>query len=144
MTMTRELSPMKKAWADAYIETDNATEATRRVFGGQIKATETHLAKKGSTLVRDGKIKEYLQSKSMLAGSTMVSLLESKQDTVRFQSAKDLLDRTLGKASETINLNTDDKAISVNVVNVMLGRLMLGSSDTNNAVIEDKGHLNEV
>ena len=74
----------------------------------------------------------------------MVSLLESKQDTVRFQSAKDLLDRTLGKASETINLNTDDKAISVNVVNVMLGRLMLGSSDTNNAVIEDKGHLNEV
>ena len=141
---TRGLTPKEKAFADAFIETDNATEAVRRVYGRSIKNTQSNLGKKGYLLVRNANVQEYIKGKAQLAGETMVSLLESKQDSIKFQSARDILDRTLGKATETVNVNSDTKHLEVHSINVLMQSLAGGFQNSNAPVIEDKAPLNAI
>ena len=80
-------------------------------------------------MLNDAKVKAYLMDNAHHASTTMTDLLESKQDTVRFQASKDILDRTIGKASDTITLINDNKSVNIESVNVFMSRI-LESTDT--------------
>ena len=123
MQKTRPLSPMEKQFADEFTKTNNGTLSAERVFGGVLKNTKKNMYSKSRQLLDSTRIKKYLMDNAYQAGSTIVSLLESKSDVVKLNAGKDILDRTIGKAGDTITLINDNKTLNIESVNVFLSRI---------------------
>jgi phage terminase small subunit len=135
MTMTRELTPMKKAFADAFLETDSATEAVKRTWGGQLKKkNENNFAVTGHRLLRDAKVREYLQQNAYKAGARVVELIDSKREDIALRASQDVLDRVEGKAGQTLTLNNDQKTINIQSVTLLMGNLYQRGEQQNNAL----------
>jgi hypothetical protein len=139
MTMTRELTPMKKAFADAVMETDNATLAVRKVWAGQIKEgklkdKDDTLSVKGHRLLRDVKVREYLQQNAYKAGARVVELIDSNREDIALRASQDVLDRVEGKAGQTLTLNNDQKTINIQSVTLLMGNLYQRGEPQNTAL----------
>ena len=104
--MTKILKPKHKEFADNYLETNNATQAVKVVFP-EI-TSDNSAGVKGSRLLRSDKIQQYLQDKAERASQIVFELAENaKNEMVKLNSAKDILDRAGYKA--------EDKKTNINI-----------------------------
>ena len=111
--MSRLITKKQKAFADEYKETGNATQSALKAYD-----TKTPEAAKsiGSRTLKIANVQEYLKSKQDVYISRMDKLsTKAKQEGIRYQATKDLLDRSGLKPTEKItadikstNVNEDD------------------------------------
>lgn len=96
-----KLTKKQKEFANAYLETGNATEAAHKVYD----VTTRHSAEViGSENLRKPEIMAYLDSHVDMARAVIVEIAANSDNkpSDRLAAAKDILDRSLGKAKERI------------------------------------------
>lgn len=109
--MARKITPKQKKFADKYLETGNGTLAIRESYAPTDYATERSMASENLTKPN---IREYIENHADRAVSVVLELMESAEnETVRLNSAKDVLDRAgyspVEKSlSVTANMNAED------------------------------------
>lgn len=93
------------------------------------KARPAHLFKPGQSGNPGGQPKAYAEVRKLLdsgvlaAAETMLDLAANSDDPkVRMAAAKDILDRTLGKAKESIEHSTDANGVLAAVIEAMRSR----------------------
>lgn len=101
----RELKPQHKEFADNYISNGNGTQAIKDVF--PTITNDNSAAVKASVLLRNSKVREYIDSKAEVVAKVIYSLAtESENETIQLNASKDILDRAGYKPVEkSINLN---------------------------------------
>lgn len=114
--MSRLLTKKQKAFADELLETGNGTESALKTYDTELETTAASIA---SENIRKPKIIEYMQQKSPAAASMIFKLSQgAKNENVKLQASKDILDRSGFKALDPIapifnqfnfnNLNDDE------------------------------------
>lgn len=126
------LSPKKKKFADKYIETNNATQAVKDVFETKKKKyTEKYVRVKAHRLITSDNIQEYIKGIASGAVCRIEELSKkAKNEMVKLNANKDIVDRALGKATQLIgtdkehpleiNITSDEKQ----TINKTLARYM--------------------
>lgn len=90
--MTNALTPKQAKFAEAYIETGNATEAASRAYKPKNRNTAHAI---GAENLRKPTIMGFLEEKGLSAASMVYKLSqEAKSEAVRLNASKDILDRT--------------------------------------------------
>lgn len=113
--MAKRLTKKQKEFADKYLELGNATEAAQSVYD----VTTRHSAEViGSENLSKPEIMAYLQSHVDLARAVIVEIAAdpSQKASDRISAAKDILDRSLGRAKERIQEE------SVNEIRITFGQ----------------------
>lgn len=107
--MSRKITMKQKKFAKRYIEHGNATLAVRESYAPTTYMTERNIA---SENLAKPTVREYIESHSEEAVSVVLSLMRgADNETVRLNSAKDVLDRAGFSPIEknlTMNVNTKD------------------------------------
>jgi len=86
-----ELNPKHKEFADEYLETGNATQAVKETFGIE---NDNYAGVKGNRLIRNDKVRAYLENKAEKAAIRIVELSEQEENLpVALGASKDILDR---------------------------------------------------
>lgn len=100
------LKPKHKEFADKFIDTNNATQAVQEVFGLE---DPNHAGVKGYRLLRNAKVREYLEDKAEIAASVVFEIATAgDNDNVRLSASKDILDRAgFNKIDKSVILTTD-------------------------------------
>lgn len=104
------LNPKHKEFADNYMETGNATQSVKDTFG--IK-DDNYASVKGSRLIRNDRIKEYLEDKAEIAAKNIFHLANNAEnETVRLNANKDILDRGGFKPTDKTDITTNGKDLN--------------------------------
>lgn len=121
------LTKKQKAFADDYLETGNGTKSALKTYDTDSENTAAMIA---STNIRKPKIMEYLASKAESAASEIFKLsVGAKNETVKLNANKDILDRAGYKPIERQDITSDGKPL--------LGGLSNGdSNDSDNQITE--------
>ncbi len=102
--MARTLTKKQKGFAKDYLETGNATLAVKNNYN---VSTENSAAALGSNILRNSKVREYIEGKAELAASYVFEIASAgDNDVVRLSASKDILDRAGFKPIEK-NLNVN-------------------------------------
>lgn len=89
--MTNKLTPKQVRFADAYLDTGNATEAASRAYKPENRNTAHAI---GSENLRKPTIRSYLDTKARDAVAVIYALSQgAKSEAVRLNASKDILDR---------------------------------------------------
>lgn len=96
--MAKKLTPKQKKFADKYLETGNASLSAREAYD----ANDATARVIGSNNLTKDNVIEYLQAHGMDAANVMVEIMNDKTVSAgdRRGAAKDVLDRSIGKATE--------------------------------------------
>lgn len=109
--MSKKLKPTHKAFADAYIDTGNATLAAKENLN---VTTDNSAAVTGNRLLRNSKVIEYIEDKAEHAASIVYEIAQfGESDQSRLSASKDILDRAGFKPVErtsNINLNIHEES----------------------------------
>ncbi len=108
--MSRQLTKKQKIFANEYKETGNATQSALKAYNTTSKDCAKSI---GSRTLEKPNVQEYLKSNQEVYLSRMDKLSEkAKQEGIRYQATKDLLDRSGLKPKERIE--ADIKSTKVN------------------------------
>ena len=99
--------PKLKEFAKEILKGNDQTNAIKKVFP-EIK-DDNYAGVKGSRLIRNDKVREYLESRSEKAAIRVVELSEQEENlAVALGASKDILDRSGYKpVDKSLNLNID-------------------------------------
>lgn len=104
------LNPKHKEFADEYLETGNATQAVKTTFNN-IK-DDNCAGVKGYRLLRNDKIREYLEDKAETAAQNIYKLAnEAENESVKLNANKDILDRAGFKPTDKTDITTNGKEL---------------------------------
>lgn len=106
--MARKITKKAKGFADNYIDTGNATLAVKENYD---VSSDNSAAALGSNLLRNSKVREYIESKAELAASYVFEIASTgENENVRLSASKDILDRAGFKPIEKnvhLNMNVE-------------------------------------
>lgn len=106
--MARELTKRAKGFAKDYIDTGNATLSVKNNYD---VSSDNSAAVAGSRLLRNSKVREYIEGKAELAASYVFEIASAgDNDVVRLSASKDILDRAGFKPiekSQNISVNIE-------------------------------------
>lgn len=106
---------MLTAKQEACIELMVEGKLTQKKIASQIKVTEQTICgwKKNDEFMAEyeSRLKKRIKSSAAKAFQTMSGLLEAKNDMVRLQAAKDILDRSGFKPGDNISLSVEPVVI---------------------------------
>jgi len=106
-----ELTPKQDKFLKRYIETGNGTQAALEVYNTVSENTAAQIA---SENLRKPSILEKFREAQGIAHSTIVALATgAENEAVRLNAAKDIIDRTEGKAIQRTDVTTGgDKIVT--------------------------------
>lgn len=106
--MARQLTKKAKGFAKDYLDTGNATLSVKNNYDVE---NDNSAAALGSSLLRNSKVREYIEGKAELAASYVFEIASAgDNDKVRLSASKDILDRAGFKPidkSQNISLNIE-------------------------------------
>lgn len=85
------MNPLHKEFAKEYLETGNGTQSVLEVFPDI--SSEEYAAVKANRLLRNDKVREYIESRAEKAAAKMEQLMSAQSEQVQFNATKDILDR---------------------------------------------------
>lgn len=94
----------------------SATQAVRNTYNVESINGASQIA---TDNLRNPKILQHLQANSVRAESVIVDLLEDKKSEVRLASAKDILDRVHGKATQRIEQTTTGVTLTIDLTSAL-------------------------
>ena len=94
----------------------SATQAVRNTYNVESINGASQIA---TDNLRNPKILQHLQANSVRAESVIVDLLEDKKSEVRLASAKDILDRVHGKATQRIGQTTTGVTLTIDLTSAL-------------------------
>ena len=111
MTKELKLTPKQKKFADGLLEGKTQTQAVLDACDiDDVDSAST----RGSKMIRNDRVIEYLKSKSYMAAARIEELAESaKNENVKLSANKDILDRAGYKVADV----QVDQSVNVNVLN---------------------------
>lgn len=90
----------------------NQTEAYKQVHP---TASDNTARNNASQLMKKPEAQIYLQKHIEKAKNTIVELLDSEKDEIRLKSADSILDRSLGKATQRVQVQSEQVSININM-----------------------------
>lgn len=113
-TYSTRLTRKQKAFADELLndKKKSATEAAMQTYNTTDRNTAGVIAAQN---LRNTNIQLYIDEHVDRAKETVVNLLDSDKDEIKLRSAQDILDRTHGKATQTVQ--TTGVHIQMNISN---------------------------
>lgn len=90
----------------------NQTEAYKQVHP---TASDNTARNNASQLMKKPEAQIYLQKHIEKAKNTIVELLDSEKDEIRLKSADSILDRSLGKATQRVQVQSEQVRININM-----------------------------
>lgn len=93
----------------------NQTEAYKQVHP---TASDNTARNNASQLMKKPEAQIYLQKHIEKAKNTIVELLDSEKDEIRLKSADSILDRSLGKATQRVQVQSEQVTISIDLTGV--------------------------
>lgn len=90
----------------------NQADAYRQVHP---TASDNTARNNASQLMKKPEAQLYLQKHIDKAKETIVSLLDSEKDEIRLKSADSILDRSLGKATQRLEVQSEQVSININM-----------------------------
>lgn len=90
----------------------NQTEAYKQVHP---TASDNTARNNASQLMKKPEAQVYLQKHIEKAKNTIVELLDSEKDEIRLKSADSILDRSLGKATQRVQVQSEQVSININM-----------------------------
>jgi phage terminase small subunit len=122
-TRTRGLSPSERKFADEFIKTNNATQAVRKVWGGQI-AEATTRNKAHRLLTTNGDIRDYLEMNLGKAKKRVVQLIDSEREEIALKASESVIDRVEGKATQKIVTgDSEGNTLPIGSMNLLMARI---------------------
>jgi len=108
-----ELRPDQKEFAEKYLDNGgNATQAVKEVYNPDLD--DNGAAVKGSRLLRNIKVREYLEEKAEIAASNVFHLAnKARNEAVKLSANKDILDRAGFKPVERKDITSDGKPLPI-------------------------------
>ena len=115
--MPNKIKPDHKEFVDEYIENKgNATKAIQKVY--EIE-DDNYAAVKGSRLLRNDKVMEYLQSKASKVAENIYHLsLNAESENVQLSAGKDILDRAGFKPVEKKDITSGGEPLPT-IINII-------------------------
>ena len=93
----------QKKFSNIYLESGNATEAAMQAYKPKKRATARSI---GSENLTKPNIREYLEEKGTDAAAMIYQLSQkAKNETVRLNASRDILDRVLGKSTQSVQVS---------------------------------------
>lgn len=90
----------------------NQADAYRQVHP---TASDNTARNNASQLMKKPEAQIYLQKHIEKAKNTIVELLDSEKDEIRLKSADSILDRSLGKATQRVQVQSEQVSININM-----------------------------
>lgn len=117
-TFSAKLTRKQKAFADMIISQPktSATEIVRQTYN----VSDTNTAKSiASENLTKPNIVAYIDEHVTKARDKIVSLLEAEKEEIQLRSAQDILDRTLGKATQRTEVRTEKLSINIDLTGTL-------------------------
>ena len=106
-----KLTMKQEKFANAYLETGNATEAVRRA--GYDVGSDNMASVIGSKNIRNDKVMDFLRSKAEECANNIYILAQSAEnENVRLSANKDIMDRSGFKPTDKIDMTTGGDKIT--------------------------------
>lgn len=119
-----KLRSKHKEFADRYLEIDNGTQSIKDVYKEE-EYDDDYAAVKACKLLKEDKVKAYLENNAGVAASNIVELANNAEnETVRLNANKDILDRSGYKPTDKIDHSTLGEKINSTVDDDFLEKLV--------------------
>lgn len=110
------INPLHKSFADEYIETGNGTQSILKV--DPVITDPDSAAVKASRLLRNDKVKAYLENLAEKAATRIEQLMEQNENlTVALGASKDIMDRAGFKPVDKSELSNPDGNLKTIIIN---------------------------
>jgi phage terminase small subunit len=107
-----DLRPDQKEFVENYI--DNGGNALKAVQDTYDTKSYSYAGVKGHRLIKNDKVQEYLKDKAEIAASTVFELVQNaKNEAVKLNASKDVLDRAGYKPIDKTDLTSGGKALTI-------------------------------